>query len=292
LLAAGADPDFFNQDRDTPLQAAAENNHIVIVRLLLDCGALINEQSVLNWFSESALHHAVAENNIEIVQLLIERGADVNQRARRQASPLLLASMRGHLKMVQLLVEKGAEVRFGDDYGSDDNALYHAVDRGHYDVARYLLEKGADVHQREGFRGFTPLHAAAVDGNSDLVKLLLKYKAGDSGIPTEDWNEQIPCPVGLAAEGRHQEVLRILVQHEVDIDCCGEDELTALQIASTEGDFEMVRFLLEHGADINRTGGNTVATPLDLALEKKHDRISQYLREKGAKTGSEIWHGQ
>lgn len=44
---------------------------------------------------------------------------------------------------------------------------------GHLDVVKLLVSHGADVMCKDK-RGYTPLHAAATSGQSDVVKYLLK----------------------------------------------------------------------------------------------------------------------
>lgn len=62
---------------------------------------------------------------------------------------------------------------------------------------------------------------------------------------------------------------------------------TPLQVAAEEGKLEMVKFLIEKGADVNALS-KFDKTALDYALGKNHDVVAGYLQSKGARKGSEI----
>jgi hypothetical protein len=53
-----------------------------------------------------------------------------------------------------------------------DNALHVAVRRNDVSMARALIDAGIDVN-KHGDLGYTPLHAASMDGNRDIVELLV-----------------------------------------------------------------------------------------------------------------------
>jgi ankyrin repeat protein len=52
-------------------------------------------------------------------------------------------------------------------------ALFKAAERGHMKVAALLIEKGADVHAKDALSGRTPLHIAAMRGNTEFAALIL-----------------------------------------------------------------------------------------------------------------------
>lgn len=55
-----------------------------------------------------------------------------------------------------------------------------------------------------------------------------------------------------------------------------------LQMAATKGHFEVVKYLVEHGADLNYAHPMTKMTPFHLAAFDGHEKIVKYLAEKGA----------
>ena len=57
---------------------------------------------------------------------------------------------------------------------------------------------------------------------------------------------------------------------------------TPLQLACSKGDFELVKFLVENGADVNYVKMNALVYPLRYAVESDNLEIVRYLLEKGA----------
>jgi uncharacterized protein len=85
---------------------------------------------------------------------------------------LHFAAFFGHPEATALLIERGAEVdAFGRGWMTG-TALHSAVSRLQSDVARILLEAGANPDVRQS-AGWTPLHAAAMNGDLASMELLL-----------------------------------------------------------------------------------------------------------------------
>ena len=58
--------------------------------------------------------------------------------------------------------------------------------------------------------------------------------------------------------------------------------MTPIYVACQNGHIEVVKYLVEHGANINKGNNNNNATPLDIACEKGHEKVVKYLVEHGA----------
>ena len=86
-----------------------------------------------------------------------------------------------------------------------------------------------------------------------------------------------------ACESGTFEMVKYLVERGADIDAVDDDELgmNALMIACRDGSFKMVKYLVDNGADIeilNNEGWNAVM----FACEKGNFEMVKYLLEKGA----------
>ncbi|RYP75533.1 hypothetical protein DL770_007386 [Monosporascus sp. CRB-9-2] len=127
----------------TPLQKAAEQDDIVLVRLLIDAGAEVNAPAY-HEYGVTALQAAAARGNLGIATLLIQNKADVNAPAARLEGRTALeaAAEHGRLDMVHFLLESGAILE-GPMRIHYVRSVGFAIRGGHFAVATYLEEHGA-----------------------------------------------------------------------------------------------------------------------------------------------------
>ena len=130
-----------------------------------------------------------------------------------------------------------------------------ALYKRHFRVADLLYRHGATTYV-QGHNGGTPIHAASALGQVDIMRWLLNHGAG-----ANDRDETYWTPLHLAAGRMRLEAVQVLLDHNADINSrIGEGD-TSLSVAIYDGsmpfldrkildvDIEMVRLLLEHGAD-------------------------------------------
>ena len=107
---------------------------------------------------------------------------------------LHFAAFFGRFEAAALLIERGAEVdAFGRGWMTG-TAMHSAVSRLQSDVVRILLEAGANPNVRQS-AGWTPLHAAAMNGDLIGVELLLA-----SGADPTATNDEGRSVIDLATE--------------------------------------------------------------------------------------------
>ena len=102
--------------------------------------------------------------------------------------------------------------------------------------------------------GDTALHKASQKGHIEVVRVLLEAGAW---ADVRRANEYGQSPIYRACEGKHMEVFRALVEAGGDVDTDSND-YTALHEASDCGFAEGVRYLVERGADVNKSSTNEV----------------------------------
>lgn len=89
------------------------------------------------------------------------------------------------------------------------NALMIAAAFGHVDTARILLDAGTDVNAKD-LTGWTPLHAAAFNGNLQIIRLLL-----ERGAIAEPSTWFLESPWVMAEELGYTEIVPLLKQAEL-----------------------------------------------------------------------------
>ncbi|XP_040979767.1 ankyrin repeat domain-containing protein 16 isoform X5 [Aquila chrysaetos chrysaetos] len=146
-------------------------------------------------------------------------------------------------------------------YGrSGDTLLHHAARYGHRDVLAYLVEVlGMDV---EAFNSDykRPLHEAASMGHGECVSYLLERGASVDCLKKADWT-----PLMMACTRQNLEVIKALVEHGANPLLKNKDGWNCFHIASREGHPQVLRYLLDMSPSSWDTESTIKRTPLHTA---------------------------
>ncbi len=160
------------------LAEAAEKGNLAIVKLLVDSGVDINEQSGER--KGNPLMVAAAFGKIEVLTYLLEKGADIAARDSKGSTALLYAASAGEDGAARILLEHGAPIN--EKNHLNWNAIMQACFKGHYNTAKLLLERGSPTDEIDREKGVTALWLAKHSGNANLVKLLEDHGAKERPI--------------------------------------------------------------------------------------------------------------
>jgi len=182
------------------------------------------------------------------------------------------------------LIDNGANIN-SQSQTNGATVLFLAASYADYtDMLEFLLKHGADVNM-QGTDGKTALMWAA--GTSLLnTKLLLENGADVKTKANDGMNPFIQSTFGILSKKVTTEVMDLLLKNGADInsELTGKDApgWTALLFASVNGDIGLVKYLIEHGADVNHTSDEG-ETALSLAKQQKYKDIVALLRKHDAK---------
>ncbi|GAB5577085.1 ankyrin repeat and protein kinase domain-containing protein 1 [Prionailurus iriomotensis] len=118
----------------------------------------------------------------------------------------------------------------------------------------------------------------------DYLKRVLRLSDGENPIPSGEelctYENKVSPLHFLVVQGSVEQV-RLLLAHEVDVDCQTACGYTPLLIATQDQQPELCTLLLEHGADANLADEDGWA-PLHFAAQNGDDRTARLLLDHGA----------
>ena len=269
LLKRGANFKVVDARFGMPLSAAAEKGHRLVTQLLLDAGAPVNGRG--GWYGTPLISSIVGKDE-SIINNMLDNGADVNIQGGRHDCALMAAAALGKIDLVKKLIDLGANVNDENDKGAD--ALHSACCAGRLDVVELLLASGADVNAKGG-KHRNALNAASAEGYLEIVRTLLAAGADPFAFDAHYGN----CLQAAAIRG-HKDIVRALAEAGVDVNAAGGARGSALVCAASTGSVEMVDVLVSLGAPKGNT--QDMRDALIIATRKQYVDLIRHMVELGA----------
>ncbi|KAM0480126.1 hypothetical protein ACHAP7_005337 [Fusarium lateritium] len=212
-------------------------------------------------------------------------------------SPLALAAMRADLTVFEFLIKeysdklppkefhialvKAAEygrmeafTRLFNDFEHTQEAKQDALDEAsyesHWEIVSLLLDNCPDLSCDKSF-----LHTAQDDDDDDAIRILeamWEYTSGS--ISPEALDESLY----EATDNESQRTIELLLRYGASANATGEEYGNALTAAAYDGTIDIIKMLLDAGADINSPDG----WALQHAAGEGHVDVVNLLLERGA----------
>jgi ankyrin repeat protein len=239
------------------------------------------------------------------------RGIDVNKVDPDGINALLYATVNGHFDVAALLLELGADPNVADQYGR--TLLFASIDMNRPEfeprphvrranaitplgLAKLALSKGANPDlaikgripnrcplgcRPPGIEGSTPLWRAAKSRDAEAVAMLLAFGA-TSELAANDGSTPFHMAAGMSwqdgritpPESEAVDVLKLFLAAGVPVNGTNASGETALHAAANRGADDVIRFLVDSGADLSAKD-KANRTPLHVALGLAMPQVRQ-----------------
>ena len=308
LMYANVDVNEKNYAGITPLTFAAEKGNMEIIKMLVEDGnALVNDVSS---YGVTPLIAAAAAGNDEVVAYLVGQGANVSAKDDWGKTALIYAANIDNPKLVSSVIKLDkTAVNLPDNLGN--TALIYAAQKGLLDNMKILLANGANANYRNPATGISALAAAAAEGNSAAIRMLVR--TGKADVNISDLSGR--TPIFYAVEQNQEDALRTLLSLGADVNAQDNNGVSVLMRASAKNRQDCVNILLRQkginpdlkdfqdrtaliysvyadelaptqallkaGADLN-VRDSLQNTPLMSAIKAKNDRAALFFIQQGA----------
>ncbi len=259
FLGVGADPFVGDETGMSPWLHAVAQGHVAVAQKIYDWANSKSEYDDKNYALknthttnyERAIHLASkCENPEAILQFLIDKQCyEVFKFTQNESHPLIIAAKNA--AALRLLLPHFRPVLQYKNH-QNDSALTIACASGNTECAKLLLQWGAKANEVDG-SGFSCLMHAAYAGNKELVDTLI-----------------------VAGNNEKKEYLTLINQHSEK-----QQGTTALILAAGQGHLNIVKTLVELGADMNARDAKG-QTALDAAVAANKEDVVTYLKKKSS----------
>jgi ankyrin repeat protein len=279
INAEGFDINKKNAEGKTYLDQAIHRRDLNLVKILLDNGAVSNSKEIIsdvvafaignsntelldlliqrnlinsatlnieNFYGKTPLITAVRllpsryEKSIHILQILLNAGADINLVTSKKICALSLAETFKNKEIYEFLLNAGAKPL--------RNAIHTAIENNKPELIVPLLSSGDLNINEKDFLGFTPLELAIKSSQFDLMKKLIEWGADLSIVGSENYPIFYDAMVVVISNQDIPFLKSLLAKHDFSLDYITPSGATLLHFAVKEGNDEILKILLSHGA--------------------------------------------
>jgi len=314
LINYKADINKDNIHNDRPLFFACSSNDYKLAKLLLDTSKV--EMNHRNKNGDTELAVACTNDNPQLIELLIDHQSDVNYMNNKGHYPIHVATLNNKLNTLKTLFKYGSDIHSDNiignqcfslacinnfveimdylvslnvDYNhtnySGESALHQCCNLQKQEVVNYILAlDDVDIDVPNSY-GFTPFLIASKKNNLELVKSFLNNKKA-SEINIDAKSNTGDFALFYATHYKNDELVKYLLDHnadmynEKDADKCNCYS-AFLMSCSYFGTVDIIQLFLDHGVDVNRP--NSIGSyPISIACKSENIQHVKLLLDNGA----------
>ncbi|XP_066278888.1 ankyrin repeat domain-containing protein 16-like isoform X2 [Branchiostoma lanceolatum] len=241
---------------DSVLHYAARHGQVAVLRYVCeDCGL---SPETGNVDGKRPLHEAAQAGHTECVRYLVGRSVQIDVLKRADWTPIMLACTKTNLTVVKLLREAGADLTIRNKDGW--NCFHIACREGDVNILNYLLDCDSTLWDSVSTNGRTPLHTASLHGRVGAANILLqRYLFDEHGLPVDTpASGSGLTALHFAAKEGQTNAVKLILRFGSSANTKDGKGRTALHMASGGQHAECVRVLLNNEAqDGPDCSGNT-----------------------------------
>ncbi|KFP47286.1 Ankyrin repeat and SOCS box protein 3 [Cathartes aura] len=168
---------------------------------------------------------------------------------------------------------------FTEAYSDRCSAVGLAAREGNVKMLTKLIKQGYSIDVPDN-RGWVPIHEAAAHNSSECLRLLVRAAPSDDYINSKTFEGM--CALHLSARHGSLESVRVLLEAGADPNEVTTEATTPLFLAVENGHADIVKFLLQHGANVKGPHSWSGWNSLHQASFQGCTEIMKILLEKGA----------
>ena len=292
-----------DEDNNTPLYYALDNNNLRMAKILLNNGAkiyngingnnllkiainkenetivkLLLDNGAMDQYDTLPFASAIETANSDILRLLLQKSTKNINRINHENKTLVQIALKQDERtpLIKLLVQYGADLT-QDDKGNllDPLPLASALDERDYDLVEFILENSpTDFNSLSLSKyicadGDTLIHKAIKKNDLEMVKILKRYGA-DINLPNKDGLTPLYFAVDKGALDISKFLLdngsQGIINNTYERYFDNKHLSTVLNLAIANNDFKMFNLLLDYGAQSNNDTLKAGEKPFEIAL--------------------------
>ena len=192
------------------------------------------------------LHDAAIEGDLDALAAALADGLDIDARDAQGRTAILAATVARQNAAVAALLDAGADVDLQDE--RLDNPFLYAGAEGLLDILRLVNAAGADPAITNRYGGIA-LIPASERGHVETVRYLLAESDIDvDHVNRLGWTALLEAILLSDGGPAHQEIVRLLIEHGADVDLADGDGVRPLAHARARGFTEIAAQLEAAGA--------------------------------------------
>lgn len=185
---------------------------------------------------------------------------------------------------INQLLQSGVDINIQDET-SGTTVLMIASSYYYYeDIVEFLISNGADVNLKDK-EGKTALLWAASNSLPN-AKILIENHTNVNSAANDGMTAFLQASLGVSSGKVTIEMCDLLRKKGANINAALTKKSamgwTAIHYAAINGDAALVKYLIKHGANINKATGEG-SSPLYLAKLGNHEEVISILKKAGAK---------